>query len=405
MLSIKRYIYYILSCLLIFSTDTFVVATNQNRIFFYFLPIIFIVSLFFLLLGCQNFLKSNLIILLILLTVISANMFFYNDISKGNVYKMLLLLYGMSICSFMDFSIFRDLYVKIMTIVCLFSLIVYLLSFVITFSDYFPIITNATGFEVVFVGLTNVPVDVTDKFIRNFGPFWEPGVYSIYLCLAVIFALKYNEMKMSLNVYLFIMGILTTFSTTGIILLLIIFIIYLFFCQQNGKDIYIYKMKILLALAVSVLLLLTNSNIYEMVFAKLSIGSEKFSSTLARMHSVYANVGIFLDYPLIGCGIDKYTNVLISNYDGKEGMGTNGLLIQFAMYGIIVGMIYLWNLFSFCGSITQIKNIRYMLFLVFILMLCAEPLQFSLLFNTIIFWKARKRNFFYSHQELKCNIR
>ena len=395
----SKYIYYILSCILILSTDTFIVATNQNRNIFYCSILLLVISLIYMLIGNVKISKRNIIIFLILLIFISMNMLYHQDISNGNVYKILLLLYGIVLCSFMDFSIFRTAYVEIMTVVCSFSLLLYILSFFISFSDYFPVITNIVGIKVAFVWLSNVHINITDSIIRNYGPFWEPGVFAIYLCIAIIFALKDEQTRIPVYVYIFVCGIITTLSTTGIILLALILSTNLLASRGNQrKHCCVGKIGILFIFICCGMLFLFNSNIYEMIFAKLSPESWKFSSTLTRLYSAYANIIIFLDNLVLGCGINNYTAALSHYYEsqgmlsfiGKE-IGTNGLLIQFAMYGGIIGAVYLWGLFSFCAVLTRTTRLQYILFFLFILMLCAEPLQMSLLFNVFIFWMPEKK--------------
>ena len=395
----NNYIYYILTCILIFSTDTFIVATNQNRNIFYCSLLVLIVSLIYMLYGNLKFSIRNITMLVTLITTISLNMLSHQDISNGNIYKMLLLCYGMIGCTFMEFSKFCIAYSKIMLVVCLFSLLTYTLSFFITFSEYFPVITNVMGTQVAFVGLSNIPINITDSIIRNYGPFWEPGVYAIYLCIALIFTLKEIQAQIPMSAYILAIGILTTLSPTGVILLVLVLVSHLLLGKITLKKcLNINQINILLIFICCTIVFLSNETVYDMIFAKLSTENWKYASTLSRLHSAYANIIIFLDNPLLGCGINKYVEILLSYYEShadlsfiRGNVGTNGLLIQFAMYGGIIGAVYLYGLFAFCGAITQTLSVRYILFIVFILMLCAEPLQLSLMFNTVIFWKHTKR--------------
>ena len=178
-----------------------------------------------------------------------------------------------------------------------------------------------------------------------------------------------------------------------IIILGLILCGYLLCGKHNNLCKNIKKIRALVLLGCCILIFLLNDNLYDMVFSKLSSDDVKFASTLARAHSSLANIDIFLDHVLLGCGIHRYAELLSHYYElhgllsliGKD-IGTNSMLINFAMYGIVFGFVYLYGLFSFCKVLIRGTLIRWWMLIIFVLMLSAEPLQMSLLFNALPFW-------------------
>lgn len=64
-------------------------------------------------------------------------------------------------------------------------------------------------------------------FIRNSGPFWEPGAFSGFLIIALIFNIIYKGILINRKNIAFIIAILTTCSTSGYIALFALCLLYL----------------------------------------------------------------------------------------------------------------------------------------------------------------------------------
>lgn len=69
--------------------------------------------------------------------------------------------------------------------------------------------------------------------IRNSGPFWEPGLFVGFIAIALFFNLYINKKIFSVVNVTFIVTIITTFSSTGYILLFIILFSYFLFSSKS----------------------------------------------------------------------------------------------------------------------------------------------------------------------------
>lgn len=68
--------------------------------------------------------------------------------------------------------------------------------------------------------------------VRNYGPFWEPGRFTIFLTIALMIRL-YNNPKFDRKNIILLLADITTFSTTGYIALAILFIGYVAIQKKN----------------------------------------------------------------------------------------------------------------------------------------------------------------------------
>ncbi len=186
---------------------------------------------------------------------------------------------------------------------------------------------------------------------RNTGLFWEPGIFQLVANLYLFYCIKF---KLGLfKIISSILLVLTSFSTTGIILI-IVCLVYLF--HQKIKN----KKKIIITISIIVLMVMP---LLPFLYSNIS---DKFSSEntsgLVRMRDFYLGIQLIIEKPFLGHGlfdnnylIEKgYTgeieNSIFSNEYLKEtgemgGGYTNGLLGMFISYGIPLGLITFYFLF------------------------------------------------------------
>ena len=126
-------------------------------------------------------------------------------------------------------------------------------------------------------------------FVRNQGWFWEPGINQIYLNILLYLeglVFKRNKWVILLTIF----AIFTTYSTSGIIIMMIILI---FIFKSSIK-----KNPILIFLAISIVIpfyFIAKSNVEEKL--------ETFSFQ-KRYFDLIQTISIINDYPLTGIGLD-----------------------------------------------------------------------------------------------------
>ena len=159
---------------------------------------------------------------------------------------------------------------------------------------------------------------------RNSGCAWEPGLYSIMLSMAILFNIYHNNgIRLNKRFFILLIALITTFSTTGYIIAMIIFACYFMFSKKNRivhKIIYI------------IIFGITFFFIYELPFMSNKIEQrgqvENFTTNSGAMEwyekedIIYTPdrfEGIYLDYlnflanPIIGYGIQREKSFVYNN--------------------------------------------------------------------------------------------
>lgn len=83
------------------------------------------------------------------------------------------------------------------------------------------------------------------NILRNSGFMWEPGAYSVLLILALILNFANNKFNWDSKSYVYVIALLTTFSTSGYMALAIIFLSFIIFKNKEKKLIYIFIIPLL----------------------------------------------------------------------------------------------------------------------------------------------------------------
>lgn len=171
--------------------------------------------------------------ILMILTIILNNEF------KVSSYIAILiqLLIAILTCRVIPINRFKRYYIKIITFFAISSLIFHIIgllypNFVTIFPKTEALASTNYYNAIIHVYQTLVGYDKLVFFPRNAGIFWEPGVYQAYLNIGLIFLLDIitkNEHAIKNRRLIFIsliITIITTYSTTGYLILIILLIIY-----------------------------------------------------------------------------------------------------------------------------------------------------------------------------------
>lgn len=146
--------------------------------------------------------------------------------------------------------------------------------------------------------------------IRNRGIFWEPGLFASYLILASVFEIEFSQKHSRWKLIIFVVTVLTTYSTAGIILLCLVGIllvdkeiennnirmIWFFVLILLGLTIFIFQNRILESLI----------HINPEVFSKL-LGEDTSKTT--RLGGPLLNLSIFYSHPIFGAGFSGATEL------------------------------------------------------------------------------------------------
>lgn len=228
-----------------------------------------------------------------------------------------------------------------------------------------------------FLYVFNYMPSADSLFQRNQGMFWEPGVFQLVLNLHL-----YNiliERKMPLKKILIpAFLIISTLSTTGLIIMVIILAYWFFFIRMKRLSIGV----IILGIVLGGLLL---PFVYDNVTSKTDSTN---GSAAARTFDFLMGVEVIKSEPIFGIGMNpdeylKRTTVQDLKYfetqrvDVNRG-NTNSFIKVAIMYGIPVALFFCISLYK-----QNIFEKRRMAFLIFLFALMSEPL-FGMVFLFLI---------------------
>ena len=225
------------------------------------------------------------------------------------------------------------------------------------------------------------------EFQRNIGLFWEPGILQAYL--NILFFLEITFFKRSrLLLALITIAILLTYSTTGLLLLMLQVIYFLY--QKFRKNIAIFLMLII----GTPLYFLLSINMNEKIYGEGELSFQK------RLIDLTQPFFIALEHPITGVGLDIeglqklregfYINYNINAVLDKVGVqqklettskaGTNSVMSVLASMGFPTTILFL---FMFIKQ-KIITHHRFMWFIITFISVMSEPLLFRPFFFMFI---------------------
>lgn len=270
-----------------------------------------------------------------------------------------------------DYRDFANAYVFVMTLLSVVSLAFMLLFILFPQLNSTHLIYNVGreySYWTFFVKTTNS--------MRNNGMFWEPGAYQTFLSFALL--LEANKPKPNVfPVVICALAILTTFSTTGYICLLIVLTILL----GRGKK---SPMRGVLIIAVTVIALLVALYFFGSFFVSsynkaimkinefIEIGKTNInsgSSASIRFYAMILPIKEFLFHPIFGVGYDALNENLLYY---THNMNTCTFVNWFAVYGIVYGCIVMYGFIRFTRKMNDWLILRLLIFTLLMCMIASE---------------------------------
>lgn len=191
---------------------------------------------------------------------------------------------------------------------------------------------------------------MVDGLIKNPGPFYEAGAFGAFLILALILNLVRTKKVFEKKNFVFIIAILSTFSTSSYLALFSV----LFFYFTSTKK--LWKNLLLLPL----ILFLAYQSFSEFSFLQQKIKTQLEQSSrlgeqdlrVGRFHSARLDLIDIVKYPVIGRGLIAETR-----FENKKDIGSNNGLTDLAVrYGVFGFIFYFFLTFqslkAYCNANT-----------------------------------------------------
>ena len=384
-INFNNILYLLLVFYLLFITDSLIFGLNSiNQVMeFAKLSVLFVsVFIFGIYLIKSKFkVKKDFLIILMILSLIVVSALYNSDTSLRLLLKIGLLVFSFSLSKVVDTRKLLGLYLGSMIVIAFVSILGFLFpSLFIRFSNI-HIFTSVFRYEFVSVFLTNIP---TYQYMqgRNWGPFWEPGVFQAYLNVALLFLLfnkNYSYFKKIVFSIILISAIVTTYSTTGYIVLTFVLLSYI--ANYSNFNIRNFAKVLVLSLIFLIsLILFINSNLFQEIIL------QKFSSTAeqSRFLSYTAGIKLFLSHPILGVGPQSVMDELtaISQYNFAL---TNTIIAQYVIYGMLVGTYFLYNYKKFIDSFKLNVISSIIVYITFLAIFSGQNFNLSIFFTTLMF--------------------
>lgn len=262
--------------------------------------------------------------------------------SESNPRSLLVLLLRLSIAVYvvhiLDFKQFSLIFNKIilfLILVSLFSVLVIYFNIPSPLPDFVAIDGRPLR-NFIFFGVWESTI--FHSVYRNSGIFWEPGAFQIFINLAFIFSIVNNTMSIK-RYFVFLFGIVSTVSTTGVIAFILLSPVFWFSIINKSR------FKALYIGAASLFIVISFSFILPFILTKFSGGEsgEASVSFLSRYYDFVISLNIFYDNFSLGYGFGSQVKNAITygreffgvlEYERVRPSGADGLTMFLAQCGV-----------------------------------------------------------------------
>lgn len=378
--------------LLRMSLILFLMAISGFMSFFFMRQLIFVLFPFLLywFLSRRVSYPSRFRCLLLLFVILLLLQTFFHEGVYSVVLTQALRLFTISLIAMFIGLRFKGLYLKLVYWICLLSLILWtgcmivpgFESFLLRLAEFLPEFRSTEFLETT----TNPSKSLyfytvsTVGSIRNSGPFFEPGMYAVFVILALVMSLFGDNRLLSRYNVVFILTIITTFSTSGYLALFFLLLVYVYI--RRGHLFF----KLLLLLCLPVLLL---------QFLRISFISDKIAEEIEYRDLSYSRIGAMYYHwekirqsPLVGFGMNPWPVTPMDAYVPEGAVSPNGLTIIAVIWGIPFTILYFLLLYCAVSCLVDARStmVRVVAFVAVLLVLFSQDVTNREIFYMLIFW-------------------
>lgn len=381
-----------------FSQDSIIFGTNISNVAFIIKNIVLVFYFFVLIVIILRkhirIKEQSFYILMILVLISFMTMLINYDLSFKYIYISLLTISTFLMTNIISFEKIRDAYIKTMSFLAIFSIVTYIISlFNYSLITKMPQIINESGYYFYCLGFSVIQKKMEYVANRNYGIFREPGVYAIFLCIALLFTLykENNNKNTKISIIIYMCTILTTLSTGGIIAMLLMITNHLIFTKTKDRksNVYVFLMIVI------VVVIITSPYIYRQIFGKFMVANSSYNS---RFGSIITNIYIWkenIKKVIMGTGfsyVEENFKIVSATLNISTGDNTNTLLKILAVYGINYFSIIMLMLYSLSKKMSKNAICSTVIFIIIIILFSYEDLIYSNLLYMLAFLGLMNKN-------------
>lgn len=214
--------------------------------------------------------------------------------------------------------------------------------------------------------------------LRAYAFFREPGVYQMFLILALVIEWIVRNKKRRLHIGLYIFAIWATHSTTGYLCLGLVMLMAAIKYMTNSRQVMLYMLGALAVLIPILPSLLGN------IIQKFTASGAEAHSWLSRQASILTNLFFLKENPLFGVGVshvfENFADVTKSIFNLQAGAysitdDTNTILLFFAAFGTFTGLLFVFGTYKLCRHILDKNILSLIMFLIFVFLYAGEAVN------------------------------
>lgn len=313
------------------------------------------------------------------------------DFRFGYVYKMALVVLAWGIAEHISLQKFAMIYDNVMIVLSVVSLVGIVLYYAYpALLQAAPILENTVGFQFYNLILCTVP-KFYYGFPRNYGIFREPGVFQMYLVVAMLFHLTVLPKVSIWKMVVYVVAVLTTLSTVGYVALVLLFIL-----TMIRKEVLTPSIKKILGITIAMIAAFAflvpdiRKAVLELTIGKLDVNGAAGESSISRYASVIVNLQLWLKAPIFGAGItevaESFTPLAGQLFEFATPDNSNMLLIQFAQHGLFYGLLWVAGYVRGAWKLGSTILERLLIMAIFLILLMCQNYNYSLITMLLLFF-------------------
>lgn len=320
--------------------------------------IIFSVIINFIINNKKKLLGKQTLFFVVSILFILISMILNGDFDIENVLVILGIIIAYGMVLIYQPKDFIEKFINIIIFLCIFTLI----------STYIiqPLcLSGKINFFKTYISLNRPFYDMYFSYtpayktiLRTMSIFREPGIFQIYLLITIFLYVFYLKKKSVWVLFLFIVTLISTYSTSGLICMIPI----LFYVLFNNQAVVNYKKIILVSVIVlsCIYFVYNNDNFKENIIMALSkINNQNDESTVVRFESIINLLKVSFFNPIIGNSVVKGLNTIHLNYSSYDNTNVTGTFFVFIMaYGYIFGVYLMIIFYKFIYKICNKEKLK-----------------------------------------------
>lgn len=324
---------------------------------------------------------GGIMIILVLLSMV------VNKDYGGDSVVALILITAVFVCE-IDINHYIRIFVSVVSLIAVISLFIEFVFFIYPdFIHLFPYFSNS-NVKVNILGFC-VHGDSTMRYYRNYGCFFEPAIFGIYLSIAIMLNLLTQGAKSKLQLAILNIALVTTWSMTGFVAILFFYFMYFFIEKKSRVEISVIGL-----VGITSLFVVRKQGmwLYEYLILRFSPSGPSAHSVWSRINSLIIPIKIWIKKPFFGVGaINSQKEFLQYIENTRVGYAasscfTNQITYYLASFGLMFVLVVVAGLFFF-GKALMKHNAWSMVWVVTILLLLmGEILSYSPIIFVIVLY-------------------